>query len=226
MAELSRITQAIARSMPRFGRPISRWPSCPPTIAPVFPVLQIMRPMSTTLRTHHRKRVANSPRPTNSPLHPRVQSRSYASNFDWLNPGRDPRPAQDNQETIKKPNMAAYENPLDEDPAFGPDFDVTELAKTQTTPQRQALERPPLRLVARTGRTIHVRQNVDVGRSLKLLAVQINQNKVRQDFQQQRFHERPGLKRKRLKSQRWQKRFKRGFKAAISRVKELTKQGW
>jgi predicted transcriptional regulator len=51
-------------------------------------------------------------------------------------------------------------------------------------------------------------------------------NRVKRDFQMQRFHERGGLKRKRLKSERWRARFKIGFDATCKRVTELTKKGW
>jgi Ribosomal protein S21 len=60
-------------------------------------------------------------------------------------------------------------------------------------------------------------------RTLSALAVN---NKVPQTFNRQRFHERPGLKRKRLKSERWRARFKRNFKAICGRVGDFTKQGW
>ncbi|XXG99361.1 hypothetical protein Hte_005698 [Hypoxylon texense] len=108
------------------------------------------------------------------------------------------------------------------DDPFAPelDFEAGELSKTKATEDHPVATRPPLRLVPRTGRT------VQVARSFKLLAMQVAQNQLRRDFQAQRFHERAGLKRKRLRSERWQKRFKKGFKACVSRVKELTKQGW
>ncbi|KAJ8127939.1 hypothetical protein O1611_g5698 [Lasiodiplodia mahajangana] len=82
-----------------------------------------------------------------------------------------------------------------------------------------------LRMVPRTGRTVYVKNNVDVARSFKMLAMNVSQNKVARDFYLQKFHERPGMKRKRLKSERWRRRFKLGFKATISRVRELTAQG-
>ena len=85
---------------------------------------------------------------------------------------------------------------------------------------------PTMRLVPRLGRTVHVSRNVDVARSFRLLNAQVSQNKVRRQAQLQREHERPGLKRKRLKCERWRARFKRGFKATVNRVTELTKQGW
>lgn len=50
--------------------------------------------------------------------------------------------------------------------------------------------------------------------------------KVRNKWHTQKFHERKGLKRKRLSSERWRARFKAGFKATVSRVLELKKQGW
>ncbi|CAG9990117.1 unnamed protein product [Clonostachys byssicola] len=54
----------------------------------------------------------------------------------------------------------------------------------------------------------------------------VKEQKVKRLFNQQRFHERKGMKRKRLRMERWRFRFKDGFKAAASRVLELKKQGW
>ncbi|KAI1775404.1 hypothetical protein F4818DRAFT_48320 [Hypoxylon cercidicola] len=138
---------------------------------------------------------------------------------DWTT--REPRPTQ-LEEEIKKPNISAY------DDFFAPDFEFEtgELNKINAKEDHPAPERPSLRLVPRTGRTVHVNKSVDVARSFKILSLQVAQNQIRRDFRLQRYHERPGLKRKRLNSERWQKRFKKGFKACVSRVKELTKQGW
>ncbi|ORY64813.1 uncharacterized protein BCR38DRAFT_431068 [Pseudomassariella vexata] len=87
-------------------------------------------------------------------------------------------------------------------------------------------EQPRDRLVPRLGRTVHVSKGADVARSFKLLNMQCAANRVRQEFQYQRYHERAGLKRKRLKSERWQRRFKKGFRATCDRVSELRRQGW
>jgi len=65
-----------------------------------------------------------------------------------------------------------------------------------------------------------------VGRAFSLLGRYCSFNKVKTDWVTQRFHERPGLKRKRLKRVRWRRRFMDGFKAAVTKVKELKKQGW
>jgi small subunit ribosomal protein MRP21 len=86
--------------------------------------------------------------------------------------------------------------------------------------------RTPLRLTPTTGRTMHVTQMNDLARSFQLLEASCRRNKIKQTFNYQRFHERPGLKRKRLKSERWRRRFMLGFKAAVNRVKQMKKQGW
>lgn len=83
-----------------------------------------------------------------------------------------------------------------------------------------------IRCVPRTGRTTYVSKGADVSRAFKLTEIQCYTNRVRMDSNKQRFHERPGLKRKRLKSERWQRKFKAGFKATCARVQELRKQGW
>ena len=66
----------------------------------------------------------------------------------------------------------------------------------------------------------------DLGKAIRRFSAMMTLNGVRNDFQRQRFHERPGLKRKRLKSERWRKMFKAGFNAVIQRVKYMTKKGW
>lgn len=78
------------------------------------------------------------------------------------------------------------------------------------------------------GRTIEVipERGVDFGRALRNLEISCATNRVRQDLSRQRFHERPGLKRKRLKSERWRKMFKESFRATVMRVKEMRRKGW
>lgn len=86
--------------------------------------------------------------------------------------------------------------------------------------------RVPLRLTPVIGRTVQIGANIDVARGFNLLNSSIRRNAVRHDFKKQLFHERGGLKRKRLRRERWRKRFMLGFKATVSRVKDLKKQGW
>jgi hypothetical protein len=172
---------------------------------------------------------------------PKTQQQSYSSS-SWTNPSRSI--ARGSTEdiadvNIQKPNSSSYhlalggqKNQKDNDTVeFASDLDLSLDVDDfkRKDPFEMKAQPPPrvhLRMVPQTGRTVHVRNNVDVARSFKLLAVQIAQNKLRQDFRLQRFHERPGKKRKRLRSERWQKRFKKGFKATVSRVRELTAQGW
>ncbi|OCL03122.1 hypothetical protein AOQ84DRAFT_303437 [Glonium stellatum] len=95
-----------------------------------------------------------------------------------------------------------------------------------TSPVARKLNYP--RLDASTGRSIDLdpSKGRDLVRGLAQLNSLISRNKVRADFNKQRFHERPGLKRKRLKSQRWRKRFKEGFREVVGRVSALTRKGW
>lgn len=87
---------------------------------------------------------------------------------------------------------------------------------------------PPVKLNSTVGRTIPVNENrnMDVGRAFRTLEMRCAQNNVKKDFMRQRFHERGGLKRKRLKSERWRRRFKESFRATIKLVQGLKKQGW
>jgi ribosomal protein S21 len=95
-------------------------------------------------------------------------------------------------------------------------------------PKERVLTELPIRLTARTGRTFDVDpgKNKDLGVRLRQLEMLCSRNKIKNDFNKQRFHERPGLKRKRLKSQRWRIRFKNEFKKTVSRVVDLRKKGW
>jgi small subunit ribosomal protein MRP21 len=86
--------------------------------------------------------------------------------------------------------------------------------------------RVAMRLRPSTGRSIPIGMGIDIGKGFRLLEQSCARNKVRSDFTAQRFHERPGLKRKRLRRQRWRKRFMEGFRATVGRVKQLRNQGW
>ncbi len=75
------------------------------------------------------------------------------------------------------------------------------------------------------GRTVPV-TSAGVARALQVLAREVRDNNVRADQKRQRFHERAGLKRKRLKSERWRKRFRVAFKATVQKVQEMRRKGW
>ena len=99
------------------------------------------------------------------------------------------------------------------------------LASTKRVPK--AAKRT-VRSCPAVGRTIEVvpLKGVDFGRALRNLGIACAANKVRADQMRQRFHERPGMKRKRLKSERWRKMFKESFKATVARVREMRRKGW
>lgn len=90
------------------------------------------------------------------------------------------------------------------------------------------LELPPLRLGPSLGRSVTIERagGMDLARGLNLLKAKINQNQIKSDHIRQRFHERPGLKRKRLRSQRWRKKFMMGFRAMVRQVQHMRRQGW
>ncbi|KAK0123454.1 hypothetical protein ONS96_010438 [Cadophora gregata f. sp. sojae] len=87
--------------------------------------------------------------------------------------------------------------------------------------------RKPLLLNASTGRSVTIgHSGIDVAKGFRLMENSCARNKVKRESMKQRFHERGGLKRKRLRRERWRTRFMEGFKATISRVKQLKHQGW
>ncbi|KAH8680768.1 hypothetical protein BX600DRAFT_445032 [Xylariales sp. PMI_506] len=126
-----------------------------------------------------------------------------------------------------KPARSPFDASVD-DSDYTTHFIKGELSKRFATDADFSIvaKRPEVRCVSRTGRTIHVSKGSDVRRAFAVLGQQCSSNRVQADFHRQRAHERPGLKRKRLKSQRWQRRFKIAFKATCKRVDELRRQGW
>ncbi|KAI1109540.1 hypothetical protein F5Y14DRAFT_23184 [Nemania sp. NC0429] len=248
MAELGRIAQTAIRSTTASlvrAAPIRCQPCRKLAVAGVTGPVSSKSHLST----------ASSLRAPNEPRHPttisatspsKTQQQSYAS-FNWSSPSRVTRPVADNiaDINIQKPNRSSYDiifgdqkdgdkkdRGKDDEDQLDYASDVLSLDIADIQPNRGPKTMPPiaprvhLRTVPRTGRTVHVKANVDVARSFKLLAMQVAANSMRKDFRQQRFHERPGLKRKRLRSERWQARFKKGFRATCARVRELTTQGW
>lgn len=89
-------------------------------------------------------------------------------------------------------------------------------------------EEKPVDLPKNVGRMVEVNdaRNMDVGRAFRAMEMGCARNRVRKDFMDQRFHERPGMKRKRLKRQRWAKRFKDNFVRTVQLVQRMKKQGW
>ena len=112
--------------------------------------------------------------------------------------------------------------PATSDPAQEVAAEVQRPSQHATRAKRTIRSRPTV------GRTIEVnpQKGEDFGRALRGLSILCAVNRIKQDKQRQRFHERPGLKRKRLKGERWRRLFKQSFTAAISRVREMKRKGW
>ena len=100
--------------------------------------------------------------------------------------------------------------------------DLQELRQFNLRNKRTIRSRPTV------GRTVELdpARGMDFGRALRQLNILCATNKVRADLMRQRFHERPGTKRKRLKSERWRKLFQQSFRATVGRVKEMRRKGW
>jgi len=73
------------------------------------------------------------------------------------------------------------------------------------------------------GRTVEVTS--DLSSAFTRLRTIIAQNKLRIDQREQRFHVRPSLKRKRLKSLRHRKRFKDAFKRLVGIAMDMKRKG-
>lgn len=80
----------------------------------------------------------------------------------------------------------------------------------------------------KVGRTIELnaKTGIDLASALRRLHYECARNNVRHDRVTQRFHERPGLKRKRLQRVRWRARFKEQFRALVFKVRAMRRKGW
>lgn len=85
---------------------------------------------------------------------------------------------------------------------------------------------PPKRLDAFVGRSVEVMDRSGLATALKVLEINLARNGVKRDARMQKYHERAGLKRKRLRMERWRKRFRDGFKATVQKVSKMRKMGW
>jgi ribosomal protein S21 len=109
---------------------------------------------------------------------------------------------------------------------FGPGDDMKTSRDVEALIRAPKTVRVPIHLGPSTGRSVSIGARVDVARGFKLLEQSCARNRVKRDANTQRFHERPGLKRKRLRRERWRRKFMEGFRATVGRVKQLKNQGW
>lgn len=136
-------------------------------------------------------------------------------------PGPGNKPSTNSYSRINVDNMQLPNRPQAYDPLFG----------GGSVPARIKLDAtaaPSFRISPSLGRTVNVdnARNVDVARAFRMVEMKCNSNSVKQDLNKQRFHERPGIRRKRLVMSRWRRRFKEAFKATVRRVEDMRRKGW
>ncbi|KAG5926855.1 hypothetical protein E4U42_002906 [Claviceps africana] len=94
------------------------------------------------------------------------------------------------------------------------------------------LNYPRVRTEAVVGRTVFIKDRVaqqsapSAAVAVRVLDKLCRDQKIKNKYHSQKFHERKGLMKKRLRRERWRARFKEGFKAVVTRVVELKRQGW
>ncbi|KAK0261988.1 hypothetical protein B0A54_14826 [Friedmanniomyces endolithicus] len=192
-------------------------------------------PFVSTTRTSRFK--SNTAQSDNTPLSPRLTGQYHRPLGDAVSElltslgqtrratplGRRPSPETDFSEiaALLKDSGSYSPPPTTNDNPF--------LTRTPPAPVPLLIEKVlPMKLNPSVGRTITVdaARGMDVGRAFRTLEMQCNRNSVKRDFMRQRYHERAGLKRKRLRGERWRRRFKENFKGVVGLVKKMTAQGW
>ena len=190
------------------------------------------------------------PSPTNAPQKSASDSQIDAllkSTFDVPHPSR--RKASQRKETsasmldasfraseyyelrdrgIRSPGSLARSMTFPDTPGLKPSDGLNNTLAGRNTFQQPMRAKRTIRSRPTIGRTVEINpeREIDFGRALRTLEIQCAVNRVRADLQRQRFHERPGLKRKRLKSERWRKLFRESFRATVGRVKQMRRKGW
>lgn len=146
----------------------------------------------------------------------------------FRNSVRNPRaPIKSYQEIARKMQFPPQQPDSERTPSSFTN-DMYQALQQNTTLKPAKRAKRTVRSRPAVGRTIEVvpDRGVDVGRALRNLEVSCSANRVKLDQARQRFHERPGMKRKRLKSERWRKMFKESFRAMVTRVIEMRRKGW
>lgn len=83
----------------------------------------------------------------------------------------------------------------------------------------------PVKLGPPVGRTVDVLAG-NPARALKMLSRQLRANHIKREMVAQKFHERPGLKRKRIAKMTWRTSFKHAFIGTVAEIKRMKRQGW
>ena len=167
----------------------------------------------------------------------RDDNRQVKSDFErMMDPLSDPRTIMKEQHQrlknekgslIKKMQFSAREATNDNPPAQRDYRDLSNYLgmdrRTITEPQKRTIRSSPT-----VGTTIELNpdRRVDFARGLTKLNQELRANDVRNQARAQKYQERAGQKRKRLRRERWRRFFGSGFKAAVNRVHTMKAQGW
>lgn len=108
--------------------------------------------------------------------------------------------------------------------AFGITGSSTSIIGSEMSPPLVTGDNRIPRMGPSAGRSVTV-QGVDPTAAFTRLRSILSINRVRSDLFKQRFHERPGLKRKRLRRERHKKRFKETFKRMVGIVLDMKNRG-
>ncbi|KAF2999913.1 hypothetical protein E8E13_008786 [Curvularia kusanoi] len=129
--------------------------------------------------------------------------------------------------TARRPNLQFDTMMMPADSLSNPSLANKPNPSTLAAQQSATFENYP-RLNPTYGRSVDLdaSRGRDIVRGIGMLGSLVARNKIKMDFNKQKFHERGGLKRKRLNSERWRARFKKGFQQVTGRVMELTRKGW
>lgn len=103
---------------------------------------------------------------------------------------------------------------------------AAEAARAREHEPARPREPARMRLGVTAGRHRSVRGPGDLARAIHVVDRLCAHNGVKRDAVLQRVHERPGLKRKRLVSERWRTSFKASFREMVGKVKKLRSKGW
>ena len=214
-----------------------------PFLAPSVPRASILRPSTLwfTPRIPHRYLTASSRlcEDRKPPEAQRWRNADFVDNMWGGNKGPSDQQSSSSADLLEGFDKADLYRPEDESRAskqgsivskmnLGNDVDGVRRASESLEKGQVHVPRNTATIKSRPslGRTVEVTAARGVAVALQQLEAECRRNNVRVDQKRQRFHERPGMKRKRLKSERWRKRFKIAFKATVQKVQAMRRKGW
>lgn len=182
-----------------------------------------------------RPRATQTPRPDRAP----VSSAEVPPNADMPPPPPPPPPSAKAEEPVQTPAEPESSHPYTAAKSSKPlSIDIASIISNRAAASAAAhgdfdpMKQQHVYPKAVTGRTVFVRDHMSSvsatspAAAITMLNSVVSRQRLKSKWHSQKFHERRGKKKKRLRSQRWRARFKTGFKATVERVVELKKQGW